>query len=139
MAKRRPIFCAQAPTPLSNNLRAKQPQCSTRLTREWFHDSPAKAQTVQRNKNERPHRKPPNVEYRAFPTAATRVMITSSFSIVANRATLRCSMECFRQAPSRVLSAFFTRTLERVTLALIPQFIDVIRNSLVEISQKISL
>jgi hypothetical protein len=45
--------------------------------------SPAKAEKVQRKKVERPHRKLRSVEYRAFSTAAIRVMITSSFSVAA--------------------------------------------------------
>jgi hypothetical protein len=45
--------------------------------------SPAKAEKVQREKDERPHRKLRNAEYRAFSTAAIRVMIASSFSVAA--------------------------------------------------------
>jgi hypothetical protein len=44
-------------------------------------DSPAKAEKVQRKKDERPRRKPRSVECRAFPPVATRVIITSSLSI----------------------------------------------------------
>jgi hypothetical protein len=51
--------------------------------------SPAKTEKVQRKKVERPHLKLRNVEYRAFPAAAIRAMITSSFSIAAIRTTIR--------------------------------------------------
>jgi DNA invertase Pin-like site-specific DNA recombinase len=59
---------------------------------------------VQRKKDKRPHRKLRNAEYRAFSTAAIRVMITSSFSVGASE--IATALKIDRATVYRVLGEY---------------------------------